>query len=262
MKISGAAGRAGRPLGHRLADGGYCWTVVPVEAVVAGRAVDEPARRRTGPVSDDAAGGRTRRLRQGRRPVRSVTRSTRRRSASAPSAGSTITLALAFEGSRTLSASLSSAAAAARVPRPRAAAGRLRGGPRRPRRQDERAGLTARGEPFASGLSSSGKLISASADALSTAAPSSRGRPRSARVYQVQWSKTTYPFVPEPIRERRAHGTLTPARPPCCRSRPAPGTTASAASTTRCRPAPADVVVGPGEDRRREAEIQDRRGGK
>ena len=91
------------------------------------------------------------------------------------------------------------------------------------------AGTTS---PFASGLSPRGLLTTAAGSV-----PSFYGTPLvawqpalGADQYQVQWSKKSYPWV------RPERSSRTPP-PRSCRSSPGSGTTASAASTSRC-PAP------------------------
>jgi hypothetical protein len=71
--------------------------------------------------------------------------------------------------------------------------------------------LSAAGELFATGLSSGGKLISASRKSSFYGSPLVAWTPAlGASVYEVQWSRTSSPFRPRPDPENaNAHGTLT-----------------------------------------------------
>jgi hypothetical protein len=77
--------------------------------------------------------------------------------------------------------------------------------------KDSEPSLTASGELFASGLSSSGKLVSAHSTAKFYGNPLVAWTPAfGAYAYEVQWSKTRYPFKPEPDPENQnALGTMT-----------------------------------------------------
>jgi hypothetical protein len=70
--------------------------------------------------------------------------------------------------------------------------------------------LTAAGEAFASGLSSSGKLVTASRNSRFYGNPLVAWTPAlGAALYEVQWSKTGSPFKPEPNPANAgAHGVL------------------------------------------------------
>ena len=71
--------------------------------------------------------------------------------------------------------------------------------------------LTAAGELFASGLSTQGKLTAGRSNKAFYGAPLVAWTPAlGASVYEVQWSKTRYPFKPEPNpKNSNALGTLT-----------------------------------------------------
>jgi len=71
--------------------------------------------------------------------------------------------------------------------------------------------LTAGGELFASGLSTNGRLLSARSGTKFYGSPLVAWTPAfGAEAYEVQWSKTQYPFKPEPDPENaNAPGTMT-----------------------------------------------------
>lgn len=72
--------------------------------------------------------------------------------------------------------------------------------------------LTSAGDPFASGLSPAGRLTSAVHTASFYGAPLVSWTPAlGASVYAVQWSKTKYPFKPEPDPAAKTLGILTSA---------------------------------------------------
>ena len=77
--------------------------------------------------------------------------------------------------------------------------------------KDSEPSLTAAGDLFASGLSSSGRLVSAHSTSKFYGNPLVAWTPAfGAYAYEVQWSKTRYPFKPEPDPENQnALGTMT-----------------------------------------------------
>jgi hypothetical protein len=77
--------------------------------------------------------------------------------------------------------------------------------------KDSEPSLTSSGDLFASGLSSSGKLTSAHATSKFYGYPLVAWTPAfGAYAYEVQWSKTRYPFKPQPDPENgNALGTMT-----------------------------------------------------
>jgi hypothetical protein len=77
--------------------------------------------------------------------------------------------------------------------------------------KDSEPSLTAAGQLFASGLSSGGKLVSAYSTSKFYGYPLVAWTPAlGAYAYEVQWSKTRYPFKPEPDPQNgNAPGTMT-----------------------------------------------------
>jgi hypothetical protein len=77
--------------------------------------------------------------------------------------------------------------------------------------KNSEATLAAAGELFASGLSTRGKLIAATAKSAFYGNPLVAWTPAlGATAYEVQWSKTRSPFTPEPNPQNAgAHGTMT-----------------------------------------------------
>ena len=77
--------------------------------------------------------------------------------------------------------------------------------------KDSEPSLTAAGDLFASGLSSSGRLVSAHSTSKFYGNPLVAWTPAfGAYAYEVQWSKTRYPFKPQPDPENQnALGTMT-----------------------------------------------------
>jgi hypothetical protein len=77
--------------------------------------------------------------------------------------------------------------------------------------KDSEPSLTAAGELFASGLSPSGKLTAGKSSAAFYGNPLVAWTPAlGASAYEVQWSKTRYPFTPQPNPQNQgALGTMT-----------------------------------------------------
>ncbi len=77
--------------------------------------------------------------------------------------------------------------------------------------KDSEPSLTAAGDLFASGLSSNGKLVSAQSTSKFYGNPLVAWTPAfGAYAYEVQWSKTRYPFTPQPDPQNAgALGTMT-----------------------------------------------------
>ena len=119
--------------------------------------------------------------------------------------------------------------------------------------------LTSEGDLFATGLSSTGRLTSALHTTAFYGSPLVSWTPAlGSEEYEVQWSKTAYPFKAEVVPGGSSKGMIA-----ITTSRRAPrrsGHVVLPRARLRLLAAdrrPADVVVGPGEDRRREAEVQD-----
>jgi hypothetical protein len=77
--------------------------------------------------------------------------------------------------------------------------------------KDSEPSLTSAGDLFASGLSSAGKLTSARSTSKFYGYPLVAWTPAfGAYAYEVQWSKTRYPFKPQPNPQNgNALGTMT-----------------------------------------------------